>query len=44
MNHYKKYINLKGIRKERNDKRWNFTYITGDKKLCPDMLERLKHI
>ncbi|KAL6588785.1 hypothetical protein U3516DRAFT_861916 [Neocallimastix sp. 'constans'] len=35
------FAELKEIRKEREDKFWNFTFITGDKKLCPNMMERL---
>ncbi|KAL6588826.1 hypothetical protein U3516DRAFT_861717 [Neocallimastix sp. 'constans'] len=35
------FAELKEIRKERDDKFWNFTFITGDKKLCPNMMERL---
>ncbi|KAG4084028.1 hypothetical protein H8356DRAFT_1016547 [Neocallimastix lanati (nom. inval.)] len=34
-------LESKEIRKEREDKFWNFTFITGDKKLCPNMMERL---
>ncbi|KAL6590731.1 hypothetical protein U3516DRAFT_855866 [Neocallimastix sp. 'constans'] len=35
------FAELKEIRKERDDKFWNFTFITGDKKLCPNMMESL---
>jgi len=35
------FAKLKEIRKERNRKFWNFTFITGDKRLCPNAMERL---
>jgi len=35
------YPDLKEIRMNRNKKRWNFTFVTGDKRLCPNVMERL---
>ena len=35
------YPNLKEIRMNRNKTRWNFTFVTGDKRLCPNVMERL---
>ncbi len=35
------FADLSEIRKERASKFWNFTFITGDKQLCPNMMERL---
>jgi len=35
------YKNLKEIRMNRNKTRWNFTFVTGDKRLCPNVMERL---
>ncbi|ORX78473.1 hypothetical protein BCR32DRAFT_282219 [Anaeromyces robustus] len=28
-------------KQQNNNKRWNFTFITGDKRLCPNVMERL---
>ena len=35
------YPELKKMRDVRSDNRWNFTFITGDKRLCPNMMDRL---
>ncbi|ORX48889.1 P-loop containing nucleoside triphosphate hydrolase protein, partial [Piromyces finnis] len=36
------YPELKEIRRgNKKNKKWNFTFITGDKRLCPNVLERL---
>ncbi|ORX41595.1 hypothetical protein BCR36DRAFT_339198, partial [Piromyces finnis] len=35
------YPELKEMRINRNKKKWNFTFVTGDKRLCPNVMERL---
>ena len=35
------YPGLNEMRLYRNKKKWNFTFITGDKRLCPNVIERL---
>ncbi|ORX42671.1 hypothetical protein BCR36DRAFT_463184 [Piromyces finnis] len=35
------YPELANIRRNLNKNKWNFTFITGDKKLCPNVIERL---
>jgi len=36
------YPELREMRNARNEKRWNFTFVTGDKRLCPNEIERLR--
>jgi len=41
MNENNNYPGLKEMRLNRNKKQWNFTFITGDKRLCPNVMDRL---
>lgn len=41
LNENTNYPELKEMRMKRNKKKWNFTFVTGDKRLCQNVTERL---